>query len=58
MSERSLLEQLRWDVDQLVTNPFGERVWLKACFDENGVRIGVTDCCHAATPCSRHGVKA
>jgi len=50
----SLLEMLRWDVDQCVTNPFGEKVWLKACFDDRGNRIGITDCCLANEPCEHH----
>ncbi len=53
-----LLESLRWDVDSLVRNPFGERVWLKACLDANGVRIGITDCCAAEEPCDHHAVLA
>jgi hypothetical protein len=53
-----LLASLRWDVDQLVTNPFGERVWLKACLDERGNRIGVTDCCEADEPCDHHAAIA
>lgn len=52
------LESLRWDVDSLVTNPFGERVWLKAAYDKDGKRIGITDCCLAEEPCERHGAKA
>jgi hypothetical protein len=42
------LEALRWKADQLVTNPFGERVWLKQMPD------GLTDCCDADDPCERH----
>lgn len=45
---------LRWDVDQCVTNPFGERVWLKACLNDKGERIGITDCCSAEEPCDHH----
>lgn len=54
MSVRALLDALRWDVDQCVVNPFGERVWLKACHDASGRRIGITDCCLASEPCERH----
>jgi hypothetical protein len=48
-----LLKSLRWDVDDLVTNSFSERVWLKACI-VNGVRIGITDCCFEDEPCDHH----
>ncbi len=50
----SLLASLRWDVDSLITNHFGERVWLKAFFDQNGKRNGITDCCYASDPCVHH----
>lgn len=53
-NEISLMEQLRWDVDHCVTNHEGERVWLKACVDERGNRIGITDCCPAEYPCDHH----
>lgn len=42
------------EADQLVTNDFGERVWLKPLFNEVGERIGITDCCFADSPCERH----
>lgn len=45
---KDLLAELRWTADRVVTNPFGERVWLKQI---NG---GLTDCCHAADPCDYH----
>ena len=48
-----LLHSLRWDVDSLVENPFGEVVWLKPCI-QNGVRVGITDCCFAEEPCPHH----
>ena len=59
------LEGLRWKADMLVTNDFGERVWLKPLFvdehyrtvDENtpgARRIGITDCCFENAPCYRH----
>jgi hypothetical protein len=50
----SLMEKLRWDADHCVTNYEGERVWLKACLDERGNRIGITDCCLADDPCEHH----
>lgn len=53
-SPAALLDALRWDVDQCIVNPFGERVWLKACLDADGKRIGITDCCLASDPCSHH----
>ncbi len=51
---KQILEALRWDVDMVVTNHDGERVWLKPALDETGKRIGITDCCPAADPCERH----
>jgi hypothetical protein len=47
------LESLRWKEDMLVTNHFGDRVWLKPCI-QDGKRIGITDCCFAEEPCERH----
>jgi hypothetical protein len=43
-----LLESLRWHEDMVVTNDFGERVWLKKCPG------GITDCCPADDPCEFH----
>ena len=40
--------------DTIETNHFGERVWLKAAFDQNGKRIGITECCFTDDPCARH----
>ncbi len=51
---KEILAGLRWDVDSLVMNPFGERVWLKASFDATGKRSGITDCCFEEAPCSWH----
>lgn len=53
LSLSSLLAGLRWDVDSLITNYEGKRVWLKAC-TVAGVRVGITDCCLAENPCSYH----
>lgn len=50
----ALFDALRWDADQCVVNPFGERVWLRALNDVSGARIGITDCCLASDPCRRH----
>lgn len=47
------IDALRWSEDDLVTNPFGDDVWLKPLV-VNGRRIGITDCCFADDPCSRH----
>ncbi len=44
----ALLNNLRWRADMIVTNPFGERVWLKS------IEGGVTDCCPVDAPCERH----
>lgn len=48
------LEAHRWKEDMVVTNPFQERVWLKALFEDSR-RIGVTDCCPESDPCDWHG---
>lgn len=52
---RKLLAALRWKDGDLVRNHFGERVWLKPCYDAVGQRVGITECCLEATPCERHG---
>jgi hypothetical protein len=57
-SAQVLLESLRWDVDSLITNHEDERVWLKACLDADGKRIGITDCCYADDPCPHHAAIA
>lgn len=51
---KQLLQCLRWNEDDCVVNCFDEKVWLKPCFDANGKRIGITDCCFADNPCERH----
>jgi len=48
ISPEDLLTELRWDVDRIITNPFGERVWLKKIVG------GLTDCCPANDPCEYH----
>lgn len=50
----SVLRSLRWKEDTLVTNDFGERVWLKPLLNEQESQIGITDCCEESDPCSRH----
>ncbi len=50
----SVLNSLRWSVDQKVFNCFDEHVWLGPCFDRDGKRIGITDCCFVEDPCERH----
>lgn len=47
------LRAARWDVDDLVTNHFGDRVWLKAIIDD-GKQTGITDCCFESEPCEHH----
>ena len=42
------------DPDTAITNHDGENVWLKAAFDSDGNRIGVTDCCPVDDPCEVH----
>ena len=55
MSEiEQIFASLRWDADMVVTSPFGERVWLKECFNEEGRRIGITECCLEDNPCEWH----
>lgn len=44
-----ILAELRWTADRIVTDPFGERVWLRR--REEG---GITYCCHADNPCDYH----
>ena len=53
-----LLDSLRWREDMVVVNDFDERVWLKPCLNEAGVRVGITDCCFANDPCERHKAMA
>lgn len=53
-----LLESLRWDVDSLIANHAGDRVWLGPCHDDEGRRIGITECCHADAPCDHHAALA
>lgn len=54
MDASDLLKALRWREDMLITNDFGERVWLAPCFDKDGNRIGITDCCFEEDPCAWH----
>ena len=44
----ALLDALRWKADQIITNHFGERVWLKQS------PHGLTDCCPVDAPCDHH----
>ena len=57
-SIKELMESLRWHVDQRIINDFGEDVWLGPCNDEDGRRIGITDCCFANAPCPHHAAVA
>jgi hypothetical protein len=57
----AIRQSLSWRADMLVTNDFGERVWLKPLLvneryeeDPNGRRIGITDCCFEDVPCEHH----
>ncbi len=52
-----VLTNLRWKEDMLITNHFGERVWLGPCYNTKGKRIGITDCCFEDNPCSKHKVE-
>ncbi len=49
-----MIESLRYRADQVIVNPFGECVWLKHCFDETGVKLGLTECCMVDNPCNVH----
>ena len=49
INPHELLAELRWTTDRVVTNPFGERVWLK-----EHPAGGLTDCCPAEVPCDYH----
>lgn len=46
--DEDLLDAFHYRADRVITNPFGERVWLKSC---DG---GVTDCCPVEAPCTYH----
>ena len=52
-----IIDFLQWKEDMLVTNDFGERVWLGPCYDEDGKRIGITDCCFEDDPCPHHNTE-
>lgn len=56
LTAEETLASLRWEANTVVTNPMGDKVWLKSCFLE-GKRIGITDCCFVDDPCSRHQEK-
>lgn len=45
---KELLTSLRWRSDMIITDHFGERVWLTNCPG------GITDCCLASDPCDYH----
>lgn len=51
-SDAILAERTRY----VACNAFGESVWLKACLNDMGERIGITECCFAFEPCERHVV--
>lgn len=53
MAETPALRELRWRPDQVVTNHFGQRVWLRERF-QGEQQIGITDCCFADDPCEWH----
>lgn len=55
---RQMLKSLRWDVDMVIENCDGERVWLGPCLDAAGKRIGITDCCLESDPCEHHAAIA
>ena len=40
--------------DGLEAGEFGQEVWLRACYDATGKRIGITECCFADDPCDHH----
>ncbi len=50
----AVLDRARWREDMAITNYDGDRVWLGPCFDNDGKRIGITDCCLVDAPCAHH----
>jgi hypothetical protein len=48
MDVQEFLSEARWTADRVVTNHFGERVWLTHC------EGGITDCCRESAPCEYH----
>jgi hypothetical protein len=56
----AVLASLRYEADQLIVTPFGERAWLKKAelIDKDGVtRSYLTECCYQDppyAPCERH----
>ena len=46
---REIMEALSWRADQIITNHFGERVWLR----QSDAR-SITDCCLVVAPCEYH----
>lgn len=58
INARATLASLRWEEDQLIRNHEGEWVWLGPCYDSDGKRIGITDCCPADNPCERHKIES
>jgi hypothetical protein len=55
---KDVIRAMRWKAGDLVENPFGDHVWLKDCLDEEGRKIGITDCCLANDPCDVHKASA
>lgn len=55
MTERLILQSLRWEVDRCVYFPeYKEYGWLKAVFNGLGERIGITHCCMVGSECKHH----
>lgn len=46
---------LRWNVDHLVyLAEYDAYYWLKACYNKEGKRIGITSCCEHGYECKHH----
>ena len=55
MDKNLLLTLLRWDVDYLAfLAEYDDYYWLKACFNSEGKRIGITSCCSLNYECKRY----
>jgi len=51
----ALERAMMWTVDDAITNPDGDQVWLRGRYDEvTGKRVAITDCCLVSEPCEHH----
>ena len=58
----SRLNSSRWKEDMLVTNHFGERVWLKRECPASLIDVYpngyITECCAEESPCKHHKIES